>query len=704
MALRLRRGTDAERLLITPLEGELIYTTDTNRLYVGDGQTTGGIPVLSAENAGFRLTDLVDVELENDSSIPSDGDLLAWDENNQLWRPEPVSSNVNSIGDLVDVNDNGVTGGQVLKYDSVSGIWQPADDIDTSLTLSNQSIDDLGDVQTVGAVEGQSLVYDETAGSWKPAFVSGTGGGIINDNSYNINIIGNDSTVLVNSDTAEFRGNLLGDVFGDILQGTDLSGDTLTVNTANVIDQTITGQLTTNNLTVNGNIDGNFVGTVNNTEVNTGTLIGIDTQTTTLEVGDATIDNGRLSGVMLAGDSSVLFSGVSGEYFGTLRGDVANQTIFTDSITSTNGSITTLVAQDITTDDLNVLNSFNGAQATFTTLNATDLNINDIVATGNINGNFIGTINSAVAAIDAITGLSVNVSTVNATTINTRDLNVTEVLNGTFDGTFIGTVQAEDSSVIIDGTTGNITSPFVIADQVNGGNLTLGNTGNANLITNRVSGQPLVFGTVDTNGVIINTRRTLFGSTNAAVPDGRIDVIVGSPNLPVLNVAGAYTGAGETQISINRANGTKATPTVVQPGDYVGAVVFNGYNGGSYQPLGGVDAEVTGTPTGAYTPGQINIYSRKSDGSRDNCLSILDTGNVAITHGLSVTEGITGDLTGSVFFDDSARVLDATDGTMHIANVNVIGTTTNSPVTPGSVDSWLEVNVNGATKYLPLYV
>jgi hypothetical protein len=39
MALRLRRGTDAERLLITPVEGELVYTTDTKLLYVGDGTT-----------------------------------------------------------------------------------------------------------------------------------------------------------------------------------------------------------------------------------------------------------------------------------------------------------------------------------------------------------------------------------------------------------------------------------------------------------------------------------------------------------------------------------------------------------------------------------------------------------------------------------------------------------------------------------------
>ena len=42
MALRLRRGTDAERLLVTPIEGELVYTTDTKKIFVGDGSTIGG--------------------------------------------------------------------------------------------------------------------------------------------------------------------------------------------------------------------------------------------------------------------------------------------------------------------------------------------------------------------------------------------------------------------------------------------------------------------------------------------------------------------------------------------------------------------------------------------------------------------------------------------------------------------------------------
>jgi len=42
MPLRIRRGTNAERQTITPLDGELLYTTDTKNLFVGDGTTVGG--------------------------------------------------------------------------------------------------------------------------------------------------------------------------------------------------------------------------------------------------------------------------------------------------------------------------------------------------------------------------------------------------------------------------------------------------------------------------------------------------------------------------------------------------------------------------------------------------------------------------------------------------------------------------------------
>lgn len=43
--IRTKRGLEANRTSVTPAEGELIYTTDQKKLYVGDGTTAGGVAV-----------------------------------------------------------------------------------------------------------------------------------------------------------------------------------------------------------------------------------------------------------------------------------------------------------------------------------------------------------------------------------------------------------------------------------------------------------------------------------------------------------------------------------------------------------------------------------------------------------------------------------------------------------------------------------
>lgn len=48
--LKIRRGTDAQRQTVVLEEGELGYTTDTRRVFVGDGLTSGGIPVSNKFN------------------------------------------------------------------------------------------------------------------------------------------------------------------------------------------------------------------------------------------------------------------------------------------------------------------------------------------------------------------------------------------------------------------------------------------------------------------------------------------------------------------------------------------------------------------------------------------------------------------------------------------------------------------------------
>jgi hypothetical protein len=45
MALLIRRGLESARTSITPLAGEIIYTTDDKLVYIGDGSTPGGVLV-----------------------------------------------------------------------------------------------------------------------------------------------------------------------------------------------------------------------------------------------------------------------------------------------------------------------------------------------------------------------------------------------------------------------------------------------------------------------------------------------------------------------------------------------------------------------------------------------------------------------------------------------------------------------------------
>jgi hypothetical protein len=69
MALKLRRGTNAQRLTLTgasaPVAGELIYTTDTKQLFVGDGTTAGGNSVSAPVTSVNTQTGSVSLASDN---------------------------------------------------------------------------------------------------------------------------------------------------------------------------------------------------------------------------------------------------------------------------------------------------------------------------------------------------------------------------------------------------------------------------------------------------------------------------------------------------------------------------------------------------------------------------------------------------------------------------------------------------------------
>jgi len=140
MALRLRRGTNAERLLITPLEGELIYATDTKKLYIGDGATTGGNLIESAGAAGgaTALDELTDVDVDG---APNQS-VLYYNSSSARW--EPVA--VNTLFDVANL-----TVGQNLRIDIVGQDSTLIVDSNTSsVHLGNNQIGDLDKVVITG--------------------------------------------------------------------------------------------------------------------------------------------------------------------------------------------------------------------------------------------------------------------------------------------------------------------------------------------------------------------------------------------------------------------------------------------------------------------------------------------------------------------------------------------------------------------------
>ncbi len=55
MPLQFRRGPDSDRLTITPVVAEPVFTTDTKRLFVGDGSTVGGIEIQGSVDSAATI-------------------------------------------------------------------------------------------------------------------------------------------------------------------------------------------------------------------------------------------------------------------------------------------------------------------------------------------------------------------------------------------------------------------------------------------------------------------------------------------------------------------------------------------------------------------------------------------------------------------------------------------------------------------------
>lgn len=94
MALQFRKVTEEQRLTITPVIGEPLYTIDTKKFYIGDGVTVGGISIISS----IAVQDYFNVDLQ-DGNI-KDGDFLYYDATENKWK---LGKHALLTSDLIDV-------------------------------------------------------------------------------------------------------------------------------------------------------------------------------------------------------------------------------------------------------------------------------------------------------------------------------------------------------------------------------------------------------------------------------------------------------------------------------------------------------------------------------------------------------------------------------------------------------------------------
>lgn len=263
MALRLRRGTNTERQTATFSEGELIYVTDyesagVSPLWIGDGSTVGGNEVETGGTPTLALNDLTDV-----NALAIENNVLVY-KGSQWTSVDPATLGIGGSGIVEGQEYNISINGSVIGSDSsiiVDHITQVVTAnlfVGSGAGLTDINLVDLEDVFAFGAQINDVLTYDGIGWIPRPAASS-----IVEGIEYNINIqgdvLGLDSSILVNSATNTFSGTFVGDISGSVFS----DDSTLMVD---ALSNTLNGTLKTNNiqgLSDTLNLDNDLIGSFN---------------------------------------------------------------------------------------------------------------------------------------------------------------------------------------------------------------------------------------------------------------------------------------------------------------------------------------------------------------------------------------------------------------------------------------------------------
>jgi len=304
MPLQIRRGTDAERLaMIQPLAaGELVYITDSQRLYIGNGSAIGGVQI-----TGYTNEDAVDaVGAALVAGSHTGGISFTYGATQDNANRIDATISINQLTQNLNLNSNSITGtgniniagnvtitgrftgdykGSIFGDDSTTLVDAVGSSINLDGPVKGNVIPDSDTARNIGSISKRfNTLYVSngiTMGTRSISILNGNvdlptgttiggdplGAATLQGTNLNVNIIADDSTTIVNSGNSSFHGLFYGSVAAD--------DSTLLLNHQ---DRTFSGGLGANltlntyNITGNGNIaisgSGSFTSTlVSNTSV-----------------------------------------------------------------------------------------------------------------------------------------------------------------------------------------------------------------------------------------------------------------------------------------------------------------------------------------------------------------------------------------------------------------------------------------------------
>jgi hypothetical protein len=228
MPLQIRRGTDAERLAMTqPLaQGELLYVTNAERLYIGNGATLGGVQI-----TGYTNEDAQDAAALLFSNGAHTGITFAYND---------ASASISAVVDLS--NYQGTIGATSFKGSIFAD--------DSTLLVDAVSGTIVGPV--VGNITGNVTgnVIGNLTGNITGNVTGDVTGSVVGD--LKGSVFADDSTTLVDGPAGVLRGQLIGSLTGSVTG--DIKGSIFADDSALLVDAiagVITGDIVNSNITTN---------------------------------------------------------------------------------------------------------------------------------------------------------------------------------------------------------------------------------------------------------------------------------------------------------------------------------------------------------------------------------------------------------------------------------------------------------------------